>query len=113
MNVTKAFQETELLNSDWGLRILNAERNKGFTATDRKDALGWDTCACGKLDETLVIYETDCEGKTEKFPKDEYLFRWALDFFAAITSNRYVPAAHILVNIAERETELLIEQEAR
>ena len=86
----------------WGIRIIHAQNVGGFSSDDRCDSLGWTTCACGELDESLM----EEKGDGVYAPADPQLFRLGCDFYDEVRTDDYCSSARTLVAIEARVMEL-------
>ena len=89
-----------LLDSVWGVRIMDAVEAGGFSDEDVELASCWTTCACGKQDAALM---------GEYGPHDSQLDELGEDFSIAIFEDNFLEAAQLLVKIEYRSAFLLNE----
>ena len=90
-----------LLDSVWGVRIMDAVEAGGFSDEDVELASCWTTCACGEQDESLM---------TLQGPSDSEMFRAGNRFYDAVEDNSYIKATSFLIVIQRRATVLLAQQ---
>ena len=103
MSATGILMDAGLDKSHWGIRIILAEGRGEFNGVDRSRANGWTTCACGGLDESLMMAGT-------RVPKDGRLLSLGGRFSIAVSGGQFEKAAVFLVEIMDRAWELLVDQ---
>jgi hypothetical protein len=111
----KLLLENNLHKSHWGLRIISAENFGAFTPEDESDGSSWFFCACGKLDDHIILESS----RFDKAPKDKLLFRLGVNFAEYVDVDigdpsdfdvsRFYSAAECLIRIENRSIELLKE----
>jgi len=98
--VTNILTEANLHQSYWGQKIIAAAKRGHFTKANDKQAAGWVTCACGKLDD--AIPRAFC-GE----PLDYQLVFLGNSFSEMISWGNIQDAALCLIRIEERAIEVL------
>jgi len=95
-----------LLQSDWGGRILHAAYKGEFSQFDMRAAREWPTCACGRLDERIDRF-TNRQSVMFGAPVDVELRLLGQLFYDFVLDNRVALALSTLLKIDIRETEVL------
>lgn len=111
--------EAKLSRTFWGKRIVKAEKEGGFTANDRREAIQWTTCACGKQDPRVprikesADYTHPRKWVSEGEPEDYWLSRWGGAFHDdAVKENDYSLASDLLIKIERRAAKIVAKIEA-
>jgi hypothetical protein len=106
MKAKQLLIEAGLSRKYWGRRIIAAEKNRGFSKTDRDLAYEFETCACGKLDRRIPRHFGRL-GYMEYSPKDKQLFNLGINFEKAVKENKFIIAAKRLIRIENRGKKVL------
>ena len=93
-----------LNNTDWGKRIIEAERCGRFKEIDKELANDWVTCACGKITADIP------RNKEMNSPLDDQLDLLGVYFYQHVTNNDFLKAAETLINIEDRAQEVVNEK---
>ena len=94
--------KAKLKSSYWGRKIIQAERDGGFSDDSVEQSDSWVTCACGRLDDGIPrnYFES---------PIDKNLEELGFLFSKHVYRNNYLGAAKTLVKIEERAKQVLME----
>jgi len=93
---TEIVSNAHLQDTEWGKRIIEADKLGGFSHDDELDSSEWLTCACGKSLTDIQIDDESCA------PVDSELQARGLRLWHRVREDDVPGAAKTLVEIEER-----------
>lgn len=98
----ECLRKARLATTEWGKRIIKAEKAGSFDELDEEQAACWPDCPTGKLDGDIARFTAEQDWLLYYAPIDDKLRDLGQKFFYEVKGHLFVAAATTLIAIYNR-----------